>query len=248
MSRGRHRVKLTRRGRRLVAALVLVLAMGSAVSLASREDPSAVVERACGRPGNLRSHRGITLRREAMRAFRRAERIAGKRIEVVQSFRSCREQALACQRICGNRKGCPGTCAPPGLSWHQRGMAIDVDEAALQTDGVVAALEGSGWCQPLPEATRVTSLSGDATDGLACRRERWMGAGGKDVPRICQPCPEKDKAGGEGFEPPGGLAAPAFFKTDCPGLDACGSRVASERTRRNRERSVGTRRHGETHH
>jgi len=136
----------------VLAALALILAVGSAVSVASREDSPEVVERVCGRPGNLRNHRDITLRREALGAFKRAERTAGHRIEVVQSYRSCREQALACERICGNPKGCPRTCAPPGLSWHQRGMAIDVSEATLQTEGVVAALKRSGWCQSSPEA------------------------------------------------------------------------------------------------
>lgn len=136
----------------MLAALGLILAMGLAIGLASREDPPAVTQRVCGRPRNLRHFGGITLRPAAMRAFRQAERIAGQRIEVVQSFRSCREQALACERICENPKGCPRMCAPPGLSWHQRGMAIDISEAALESNGVVAALGRAGWCQSSPEA------------------------------------------------------------------------------------------------
>jgi hypothetical protein len=133
-----------------LAGLALILGAASTMSLFWGKDPS-VVTPVCGRPENLSHYRGITLRPEAMNAFRRAERSAGTTIEVVESFRSCREQALACERICGNREGCPGTCAPPGLSWHQRAMAIDVSETALETPGVVGALERSGWCQSSPD-------------------------------------------------------------------------------------------------
>ncbi len=133
-----------------MAGLAVVLAGLSTMSLIWGEDP-AEVTRVCARPENLRHYRGITLRPEAMSAFRQAERSAGTTIEVVESFRSCRQQAMACQRICGNRQGCPGTCAPPGLSWHQRAMAIDISQAALDTPGIVEALEGSGWCQSSPD-------------------------------------------------------------------------------------------------
>jgi hypothetical protein len=109
-----------------------------------------VPERVCARAEDLQTRGGVTLTPEAMAAFVEAERLAGKNIEVVESFRSCRQQARACKRICGNRNGCPGLCAPPGLSWHQRGLAIDITEGELANPAVVAALEQTGWCQSVP--------------------------------------------------------------------------------------------------
>lgn len=128
----------------------MVFMAAAGLGLASQSGP-AEPERVCARPEELRIRRGITLSAEALRAFRQAERLAGHRIKIVQSYRSCREQARACQRICGNRRGCPQTCAPPGLSWHQRGAAIDVSEAMLEAPGVVQALERAGWCQSVPK-------------------------------------------------------------------------------------------------
>lgn len=108
------------------------------------------VERVCSRPEELRTRRNVTLIPEAMDAFVEAEAAAGVRIEVVESYRTCRQQALACARICGSREGCPGTCAPPGLSWHQRAAAIDLTQEMLDTPGVIEALEDAGWCRSLP--------------------------------------------------------------------------------------------------
>ena len=108
-------------------------------------------ERVCARAADLQSRRGVTLTPDAMVAFLEAERLAGTSIEVVESFRSCREQARACKRICGNRRGCPGTCAPPGLSWHQRGLAIDISEGSLMDPAIVGAREGTGWGQSVPD-------------------------------------------------------------------------------------------------
>ena len=132
--------------------VVIGAAMGLAsMGVISGSDPDGA-ERVCARPEDLRTRRGITLTPEAMESFRRAERLAGQRIDVVQSYRSCRQQARACNRICGNRGGCPGTCAPPGFSWHQRGAAIDITQAMLETPGVASALEQSGWCQAVPQS------------------------------------------------------------------------------------------------
>jgi hypothetical protein len=107
-------------------------------------------ERVCARAAELQTIRGVTLLPEAMAAFVEAERLAGERIEVIESFRSCRQQARACQRICGNQMGCPGRCAAPGLSWHQRGLAIDISQESLLDSRVVQALEQTGWCQSVP--------------------------------------------------------------------------------------------------
>ena len=68
----------------------------------------------CGRPEELRTRDGVMLTADAMDAFLEAEARVGHDIVVVQSYRTCREQALACERICDSRRGCPGLCAPPG--------------------------------------------------------------------------------------------------------------------------------------
>lgn len=140
-------VRLTRRGW-VVLGLVVVTAAGIAGGFAlwPREP-----ERVCARAADLQTRQGVTLTPEAMDAFLEAERLAGQEIEVIESFRSCRQQARACKRICGSRKGCPGTCAPPGLSWHQRGLAIDISQDLLQAPGVLEALEETGWCQSVPQ-------------------------------------------------------------------------------------------------
>jgi LAS superfamily LD-carboxypeptidase LdcB len=110
------------------------------------------VERFCGRPENVRTVRNVTLVEDAMAAFLQAEAAVGFEIDVVESYRSCREQRAACDAICGSRRGCPGLCAPPGLSWHQRAMAIDVTQEMLDTPGLIEALEEAGWCQSLPSS------------------------------------------------------------------------------------------------
>lgn len=140
-------VRLTRRGW-VVLGLVVVTAAGIAGGYALW--PRAP-ERVCARAADLQTRQGVTLTPDAMEAFKEAERLAGQRIEVIESFRSCRAQARACKRICGNRMGCPGTCAPPGLSWHQRGLAVDISQDSLATPAVFGALEEMGWCQSVPQ-------------------------------------------------------------------------------------------------
>jgi LAS superfamily LD-carboxypeptidase LdcB len=103
----------------------------------------------CGRPP-LRTFQGVTLQPVALAAFKRAQRLSGGKIEVVQSYRSCAQQAEACRNICGDSNGCPGRCASPGLSYHQLGAAIDITQDSLDTAGVIEALEEAGWCQSQP--------------------------------------------------------------------------------------------------
>jgi len=108
------------------------------------------IERVCGRPDDVVRRGNVVLVPEAMAALRAAESSVGFEIDVVESYRSCRQQRAACEAICGSRRGCPGLCAPPGLSWHQRAMAIDVTQEMLDTPGVIDSLEATGWCQSLP--------------------------------------------------------------------------------------------------
>lgn len=66
-------------------------------------------------------------------------------------YRSVQAQLAACMSICG-ASSCPGKCAAPGQSFHQRGLAIDVDVhtsnatawqiAAQSTNGGVANPSG----------------------------------------------------------------------------------------------------------
>ena len=109
------------------------------VAAVDRSTPPVVVTRA-----------GVTLTSEAMRAFQRAQTVAHRRITVVQSYRSCAQQRLACINICGSAGGCPGTCAPAGLSWHNRGEAVDLTSGEVNSPTIVSAMEEAGRCQSVP--------------------------------------------------------------------------------------------------
>ncbi len=155
---GRHRMRLTNRGRAAMAGLaVLVLAVvlfatGALAQRGSRGEVVAKPHDACASPPAMRTFRGVTLQPAAMRAFKRAQRLAGRRIVVTESYRSCSEQAIACERICSDPEGCPGRCAPPGRSYHQLGAAMDVTVEMLQSADVIEALKEAGWCQSLPDS------------------------------------------------------------------------------------------------
>jgi hypothetical protein len=147
--------KLSTRGRRLVAALAVVAALALGVSAGSAligRSAIAHPDDPCTSPPAMVTRDGVTLQPNAMKAFKRAERQAGKRIPVVQSYRSCAQQAIACRSICGDADGCPGQCASPGTSYHQLGAAIDVSAETLQSRTVVNALVKAGWCQSLPDS------------------------------------------------------------------------------------------------
>lgn len=45
---------------------------------------------------------------------------------ITSAYRSVQSQAAACVSVCGNSSGCPGRCAPPGKSYHQKGLALDM--------------------------------------------------------------------------------------------------------------------------
>ena len=147
-----------RGGRRAVVRRRRLFVVGVAVVLVSAAAVGFVVwrgsgiERVCGRPDEVVRRGNVVLVPDAMDAFRAAEATVGLEIDVVESYRSCKEQRAACEAICGNRRGCPGLCAQPGLSWHQRALAIYVTQDMLDTPGVIAALEEAGWCQALPDS------------------------------------------------------------------------------------------------
>lgn len=92
----------------------------------------------------LVSWRGVVLNPTAMASFQEASRILGAPIRVTDSYRSHEQQAAAYARK-------PGLAAPPGSSYHERGLAIDVDGdayggyASAAFRRVVEALESLGW-------------------------------------------------------------------------------------------------------
>src|SRR5437867_8300767 len=92
-------VRLTRRGRRVIVAVSVAGLALAGLTVASALRGGSPMDRPadpCATPPVLRTREGVTLQPAAMRAYRKAERIAGARIPVVQSYRSCAAQALAC--------------------------------------------------------------------------------------------------------------------------------------------------------
>ena len=131
-----------------VAAVALV---AGGVGYIALSGPSIVIpDDPCAERPPLRNVDGVRLQPVAMRAFLHAQRDAGAPIPVVQSYRSCAEQRRACRAICGDPEGCKDRCAPPGLSWHQLGAAVDITQEGVDDAGIVQALEDNGWCQSLP--------------------------------------------------------------------------------------------------
>jgi uncharacterized membrane protein len=150
----KHAVRRTFANRRVVAGvLVAMVAVAGVVAWLTRStDPLVRPSDTCASPPPLKTVAGVTLQPVAMRAFRKAQRLAHGQISVVQSYRSCDEQAKACRNICGNANGCPGTCASPGSSYHQLGAAVDVTQGTLDAPGVIRALERAGWCESEPNS------------------------------------------------------------------------------------------------
>jgi len=151
---GRHRRRrVTPRGRRIaIAGTLAVLAIGGVVASTALRGPAAATpQEVCAHPPTLQTWQGVRLQPAAMTAFRAAQQQAGVKIPVVQSYRSCHQQRIACRNICGNPNGCEGTCAPPGRSWHQLGEAVDITQAGLDDARIPQALEDNGWCQAVPD-------------------------------------------------------------------------------------------------
>src|SRR5947208_247382 len=102
------RVRLTRRGRIAGALVITAAVLSLVVGLTRHGDGVIRPDHPCTDPPPMQTYRGVTLQRVPMQAFKRAQRATGGRIDVVESYRSCANQAIACRRICGNADGCPG--------------------------------------------------------------------------------------------------------------------------------------------
>ncbi|HEX5901694.1 MAG TPA: D-alanyl-D-alanine carboxypeptidase family protein [Actinomycetota bacterium] len=150
----RQRAAQRRRNRRFLALVIVgIVVLGGVLAYrALTASAIEIPEDPCAERVPLRNVDGVRLQPVAMRAFLQAQRDAGVDISVVQSYRSCPEQRRACEGICGNPQGCPGLCAPPGLSWHQLGAAVDITEEGVADPVIVLALESNGWCQALPDS------------------------------------------------------------------------------------------------
>jgi len=65
------------------------------------------------------------------------KQLGAKTVNCTSCYRPPEEQRRACVRICGNPNGCPGRCAPPGRSQHQRRNVATCDLSGMP--------EGSCW-------------------------------------------------------------------------------------------------------
>jgi D-alanyl-D-alanine carboxypeptidase len=154
-ARRRHarRRRAFRRRRLLVAGAASLAVIGGVIAYTRLTGPLIEIpDDPCTERPPLQEVDGVRLQPVAMEAFVEAQQEAGTTIPVVQSYRSCGQQRMACRNICGDPLGCPGLCAPPGRSWHQLGAAIDITQEGLDTPGILAALEANGWCQSVPDS------------------------------------------------------------------------------------------------
>ena len=151
--RGRHERRRVVRRRLLVAGVAAAVVVGGVVAYTNLTGPLIQIpDDPCAVRPPLRTVDGVRLQPVAMEAFLQAQTDAGRPIPVVQSYRSCGQQRMACRNICGDPLGCPGLCAPPGRSWHQLGAAVDITQEGLDTPAIVSALEANGWCQSVPDS------------------------------------------------------------------------------------------------
>lgn len=92
----------------------------------------------------LRSGLGVTLAQPAMHSLREIARTLGlTNVDWGGGYRNPQEQA----NLYASK---PGVAAPPGSSYHQEGLAIDL-ASALQNARVAQALQQAGWNQFSPQ-------------------------------------------------------------------------------------------------
>jgi hypothetical protein len=149
---GKRRVRVRRR-RLLLAGITALVVIAGVVAYTNLTGPLIdIPQDPCSERPPLRTVDGVRLQPVAMEAFLQAQTDARVPIPVVQSYRSCGQQRVACRSICGDPLGCAGLCAPPGRSWHQLGAAVDITQEGLDTPEIVSALEDNGWCQSVPDS------------------------------------------------------------------------------------------------
>lgn len=98
-----------------------------------------------GRPP-LESKRGFQAAPAAWAALGKAESEVGHQISITSAYRSPEKQKKTCEHVCGNPSGCPGTCAAPGTSCHDKGLAFDIGASDCHNAKVRAALQHAGFC------------------------------------------------------------------------------------------------------
>jgi hypothetical protein len=62
---------------------------------------------------------------------------------IESGYRNNSDQLKACMQICG-ASSCPGKCAAPGLSFHQKGLAIDVSHISNNQQAWQIAISSTG--------------------------------------------------------------------------------------------------------
>ncbi len=82
-------------------------------------------------------------------ALARADALLGHPVVVVSGLRTRAEQ----QALWDRRHTNPYPVAPPGTSDHERGLAVDVERAAV--DELASVAGAAGLCRPLPESDPV---------------------------------------------------------------------------------------------
>jgi hypothetical protein len=90
---------------------------------------------ACSDPSNLKS-----VQPEYEKTLKQALDEAGYKgvtIKCTSCYRNVIQQANACRRVCGNPQGCPGRCARPGSSQHQKKQIATCDLSGLSQKGGV---------------------------------------------------------------------------------------------------------------
>lgn len=115
------------------------------------------------RPRWRKRHEAVKLQRAALRSFREAERLLGRRlgkgrwslrksraIDVTGSWRSFDLQA-ALFATNGVGDNPPNRYASPFTSGHVQGVAIDVSTAFAHFDLAIAILESLGWQRSRPD-------------------------------------------------------------------------------------------------
>lgn len=99
---------------------------------------------ALGASGPIGSGPRAGLAAPLVAALARADALLGRPVPVVSGFRSPEQQQALWERRHVN----PFPVAPPGRSFHERGLAVDVPSGFV--DQLLTVADEAGLCQPLP--------------------------------------------------------------------------------------------------
>lgn len=86
---------------------------------------------------------------------------------VESGYRNNSDQLKACLQICG-ASSCPGKCAAPGLSFHQKGLAIDVSHISNNQQAWQIAISSTGGGVANPSGLHSSDPDHFQATGSAC--------------------------------------------------------------------------------